>query len=769
MEPNDVMSSGGDDTGAMSNPMPSSLGVAPNLDKSKQETPDKADNIINNPDGSVDEDKSADTSTWTNVPTVQDLKKDFDNSKSSHDTQMQDIQKWTDLMEVSGKYKPKVSKGMSSIQPKLIRRQAEWRYAALTEPFLGSDKLFKVSPATYGDVDAAKQNELVLNWQFRTKINRVKFIDEFVRTTVDEGTSIIRVGWDRYTNKVKETLPIFEYYGLSSQQEQQVFQQILQFRQSDPNLFFNTSPPEVQAAFEYYEETGQPNYAVKVGEEVTEVDKIIENKPIVELLDPNNVYIDPSCNGDLDKALFVVISFETNKAELLREPDRYSNLDKINFDEGNLNDPNHTTTTPDNYNLEDVNRRKVIAYEYWGYFDVYDNGILVPIVATWIGDTIIRLERNPYPDNKLPFVVVPYLPVKRSLYGQPDAELLEDNQKVLGAVTRGLLDLLGKSANAQQGFAKGILDGTNKKRFQEGEDYEFNPNIPVNMGFIEHKYPEFPQSAMYMLNMQNQEAEALTGVKAFSGGISGESYGEVAAGIRGALDAASKREMAILRRLAKGISDLGSKIIAMNSVFLSEKEVIRVTDNEFVNINREDLKGNFDLMVDISTAEVDNQKSQDLAFMLQTLGNTIDPKITYTILSKIADLKRIPDLAHTLANYTPPPPDPMEEQMKQLQMQNLSLNNQLLQSQIQLNGVKATEVNTKAQSNAVDTQLNASGVNQQRDLSNKLKLKNAEAHNKQMLEISKGINKPIKEGDTPPDIDTALGLARVSQDMNQGE
>ncbi|MFP3693873.1 hypothetical protein, partial [Burkholderia sp. SIMBA_048] len=76
------------------------------------------------------------------------------------------------------------------------------------------------------------------------------------------------------------------------------------------------------------------------------------------------------------------------------------------------------------------------------------------IVATWIGDTLIRMEKNPFPDQKLPFIIIPYLPVKREAFGEPDAELLEDNQKILGAVTRGMIDLLGRSANGQQGFAK---------------------------------------------------------------------------------------------------------------------------------------------------------------------------------------------------------------------------------------------------------------------------------------------------------------------------
>ena len=44
-----------------------------------------------------------------------------------------------------------------------------------------------------------------------------------------------------------------------------------------------------------------------------EVDKILENRPTIDVMNPENVYIDPSCGGDMDKAMFIVVSFETLK------------------------------------------------------------------------------------------------------------------------------------------------------------------------------------------------------------------------------------------------------------------------------------------------------------------------------------------------------------------------------------------------------------------------------------------------------------------------
>lgn len=166
--------------------------------------------------------------------------------------------------------------------------------------------------------------------------------------------------------------------------------------------------------------------------------------------------------------MFAIVSFETCKADLLKEKDRYHNLNKIDWQSSApVNEPDHATTTPQEFQISDPMRKRVVAYEYWGFWDIEGNGVLEPIVATWIGSTLIRLEKNPYPDGKLPFVLIPYMPVKRDMYGEPDAELLGDNQAVLGAVMRGMIDLLGRSANGQRGMPKGMLDALNSRRYRK--------------------------------------------------------------------------------------------------------------------------------------------------------------------------------------------------------------------------------------------------------------------------------------------------------------
>ena len=703
---------------------------------------------------------------WANEPSVTNVKEDLEQAKAFHDAQVTKVRRWNDLSAVSGSARPPQVKGRSSVQPKLIRRQAEWRYAALTEPFLGTENIYKVSPVTFEDTDSAKQNGTLLNWQFRTKLNKVKFIDDYVRSVVDEGTAIVRLGWKRDTVTIKKKVPVFTHYELTSEEEAQMFQQALTASQEDPRTFNETAPEELKACIDYYLEQGVPTSAQITGEQIVDEEKIIENCPTVEVMNLSNVYIDSTCNGDLKKALFVIVSFETNKAELLKEPKKYkkAQLDLIDWNSSNVAAvPDHETTTSDTNQFSDALRRKVVAYEYWGYYDIDKTGVLSPIVCTWIGNVMIRMEKSPFATG-CPFVLVPYSPVKRSLYGEPDAELLEDNQKILGAVTRGMIDLLGRSAHGQQGFAKGMLDPLNRRRYENGQDYEFNPNVHPANGLIEHKFPEIPQSALLMLNLQNQEAEALTGVKSFSGGISGEAYGKVATGIRGALDAASKREMAILRRLAQGMVEIGNKIIAMNAELLTDKEVVRVTNEQFVEIKRDDLPGNFDLEVDISTAEVDNAKSEDLAFMLQTLGPNMDQSITMMLLAEIATLKRMPMLAHKLKTWKPPEPSPEETEMQQLAMEKARKEVELLASEIALNNAKAEEALAKKDQTNLDYVEQETGTKHEREMQKQ----RAQSQGNQNLQVTKALTAAKKEGEKGPDIEAAIGFNQISDRLTDG-
>ena len=606
---------------------------------------------------------------WKNAPTIANLKQDLLDAQPVHDAQEAQISEWLDNLNVTGKAKVQTPKGNSAIVPKLIRKQAEWRYAALSEPFLSTEDVFNVRPITWEDRRAAQQNQLVLNHQFNTAIDKTRFIDEYVRAAVDEGTVIVRVGWEFIEEEYTGTFPEVEYR--VNPEFAPMHEHLAQMKQQSPSQYDTDVPEELKMAHDLTVEQGQPIEPVIIGQKEEKRMRTVANRPTLEVCDYRNVIIDPTCMGDIDKAGFVVYSFESSLSQLEKDG-KYKNLDNINISNSSiLGVPDHHSSDGSKtFNFSDEPRKKFVVYEYWGFWDIDGTGVVKPFVAAWVGNTLIRLEENPYPDKKIPFVVEQYLPVRKSIYGEPDGALLEDNQKVIGAVTRGMIDIMGKSANGQTGVRKDMLDATNRRKFDKGQDYEFNVNVDPRQGVHMHTYPEIPASAQFMLSLQNMEAESLTGVKAYSQGVSGQGLGDVAAGVRGALDAASKRELGILRRLSNGIIKVGRKIISMNAEFLSDTEVVRVTNDEFVMVRKDDLPGHFDLRLSISTAEEDNNKAEQLAFLLQTVGPNSDPAMMKIILSDIAKLRKMPDLAKKIEAYQPQP-NPLAQEKAQLEIELL--------------------------------------------------------------------------------------------------
>lgn len=684
---------------------------------------------------------------WSTPPTISDLKQNFRDSQPYHDLYEGKRQEYIAHLNIEGSVKLKKREGFSSVQPKLIRKHAEWRYAALTEAFLSNQVMYKLHPRTFKDTLTTSQNEVLLNYQWNNQLNKTAFVDELVRTAVDEGTVFVRTGWVTESEEVTKMVPQYEFYPASMREQVEELQKAAQLQQTDPYAFSQHVPEHIQQAIALTEQQGQPIYPVYIGDEEVVEEVLVRNQPTVEVCNSANCFVDPSCNGDLDKAEFFIYSFETSRSALKKEG-RYSNLDSIKVSTSSiLSAPDHTVVGDQSFEFKDDARQKFVAYEYWGYWDVDGSGITTPFVATWVGDTLIRLEENPYPDKKIPFVSCQYLPVRKELYGEPDGALLQDNQAIVGAVTRGAIDLLARSANSQEGMRQDALDAVNKRRYKKGENYEFNPNIgDPRSAMIQHQYPEIPNSVGLMLTLQNNEAESITGVKPYSGGMSGDALGKTATGVRGVLDAATKRETGILRRFATLMTEVGKKLIAMNGEFLSDEEVVRITDEDFVAIRREGLRGNYDIEVTIATAEEDNAKAQELAFMLQTMGNTLPFDMSKLVLADIARLRKMPSLAKRIEDYSPEP-DPTQQMMQQLELQKLQLENQKLQmelgkiqSDMHLNQAKAQESMVKSGNIQSDTDLKnldfveqQTGVKHARDVNQN----KAQAEGNMALEILK--------------------------------
>jgi len=584
------------------------------------------------------------------------LKADF-RSTESFKSEL-DIKRLQWVKEYNGEPYGNEKKGRSAIVSQDIRKQNEWQFPSLIEPFVSAPEIVNCTPITFDDKEGAVQAEHLLNYQFCRGFNRYLFMSQMIKVFQREGTVVVRTGWEFKEEVTKEMVPT--------------------------PVMPELDPMMVGEAIRRGYEIPQPEPMMVMQEQ--EVRKTILNRPTAEVVDNIDVFVDPTCRGDISDAQFVIYRFKSSLSRL-KEDGRYKNLDKISSDTyQNDNSLYEEVNTAKNFAFTDDPRKEFEVFEYWGNVDRNGDGIAEPIVATWVHDTLIRMEDNPYPDQEIPFVSVAMSAEPFSLNGVANAELLSVPQKVKTSILRGVIDNMSKSNNGQKGIKNGALDPINRKKFLNGQDFEFNgtPN-----DFWDGSY-----------NLMSNDVEALTGVKSFSGGIGGSSLGNTATAVNGALNSTAKREIDLVRNLAEnGVKPILRKWLSYSSEFLDPEEVVRITSEQFVEIKRDDLKGNIDIDITISTAETDTQKSQELSFMLQTMGQSLPFDMTKMILSEIADLKKMPALAKNIREYEQQP-DPYAEEMKQLEKQKLA--------------AEVSERESRANENQVDMELKSAKASNER-------------------------------------------------------
>ena len=634
---------------------------------------------------------------WPNEPSIKDLQNDYKNASEVQEELRANLEHYA-LIRAGGKALT-VKPGKSTTRPKLVRKTNEWKYPALSEPFLNTDRMFEVRPRTFEDGPGAEQNELLLNYQWATKVNKIKLVGDIIRTIVDDGTIVVKSGW-----KVKKEL-------VKEEQEQPIYASPEQTLVMLEQLVVSgqMSPDEAAAIMENGEQ-------LPIGTEIVEVEveKLVENHPTYEVCDTSNVLIDPTCEGDIEKAGFVIYEYDTNWAELVSKEyiedtetgevsGVYRNLDKVkDKHSGETLYDDFKTDAYNNFKFQDKARKKLRAYEYWGFWDVEDKGVLTPIVATWVNDVLIRLEENPFPHKKLPFSTAQYMPVRKSNHGEPDAAILEDAQEGLGKLIRATHDITAEQAVGQEFIDERLFPGqTQKNAYEKGNTVYITGGIDPKKAIYKKSIEPVPNTVFQMMNMYNADGESLSGTKAFTGGISGNALGDSVGGARSALDAQSKRELDILRRISALFKDMASKTIAMNQAYLEPEQVIRVTNSEFVTIDRDEIAGEYDLIVDVSTPEKDDDKAQKLMTMLQTNQANMDMELQKFFYGQLLKLWKMPDAAKQVEQFQAQP-DPMAVQEHEMQMETLRLQQIELQKKIEEADSRIAERVSRAEENELD-------------------------------------------------------------------
>jgi hypothetical protein len=216
---------------------------------------------------------------------------------------------------------------------------------------------------------------------------------------------------------------------------------------------------------------------------------------------------------------------------------------------------------------------------------------------------------------------------------------------------------------------------------------------------------------MQVIEMETKDAQALSSIVPFSASNAGTSISNTATGIKSAMDATSKRELSVLKRLSNGlIQHMGRLTIANMQAFLEPEKVMRITEDEFITVSREDIQGEFDITLDIRTPEKDAADAQQMMTLLQTGIANVDPRVTNIMLSDLLRLWKRPQVAKMVEELPPPEPSQEEQELMAMNKENARLQNEFLKMQITNMAKDIEEADGRLSERASRTEENAADI-----------------------------------------------------------
>jgi len=230
--------------------------------------------------------------------------------------------------------------------------------------------------------------------------------------------------------------------------------------------------------------------------------------------------------------------------------------------------------------------------------------------------------------------------------------------------------------------------------YQAGNDARYQANVDPKMAIFQANVEKVDPSVFQMIDLYMKDGEQMTGVNG-SGGNGSSGVYQNQASVRSSMDASSKRELGILRRFVTQVfNDMGRKTVQNQQEFASQEEMLRITDKEFTVVRRDDLQGEFDLTIDVSTPEAESEKAERLNMLMQTNQANMDPALQKIFYTEILRLWKMPEAEKAVEEFEPQP-DPAAEEMKQLQLEKARLELQEVQIRMAETGKKIEDMDSK--------------------------------------------------------------------------
>ncbi len=619
----------------------------------------------------------------TNEELIDLVDHDISGAMSPHNDQVEQVSEWISAYDGDPIGNEDPSK--SQIVWKLIRKQGETLISNLAKPFLGAHEIVDLDPLTSKDALKAPIYTKIVNHFWSKEMNNNTFVKSISRLAVKEGTTFIRVGWDKKVEENKEIVP----GNIPQQMVERLMSQGAEIRKLEDGRL------EIKKT------------------------KILHNKPTAKPLRLEDVYFDPTADS-FEEIKFFAFDFVTSISELRNQEHLYPKeaVDKLEKEIASQDDMQHNSYEESHqynrysFEFQDNPRKKVRLTEYWGEWDFEGDGKTESgmCLTAKYGEkrVLIRMEKNKLPFKEKPFICIPLVEKEFSVYGDALASMIEDEQNFYTSIVRGIIDNMAMSNNGTKFVRKNALDSTNFQRMLDGERVvEVNTNESINATIMDGSFNQLPSDVYNTLALIENQSESLTGVSKMMQGISSTEMKASSANFSAVMSQSQIRLLDMTTSVTNGLRRMFYMWISMAVEYLSFEEiqditgyyipemkvretkriatemgleelpeeqqreamalVIREVEDLF---NMKDLK--YDIKMKVGTDGLKEIKIAQTNMLMQQLPGLIqmgaaDPKLAQLLLGDMMENMDRPDLAKIAIEYQAQP-DPMQQEMQKAEL-----------------------------------------------------------------------------------------------------
>lgn len=446
-----------------------------------------------------------------------------------------------------------------------------------------TDEPVKISPQGSEDMELANKMQLLLNYQVVQQNDYSEIMEKVTIDSLVTGMGIIKCTWDKEI-KSEEFIDIFD----------------------EQSLYWFKSNQDIKIKSIEYNGVGKSGLNYYTATYTKDI--VVKNQPVYSRIDYRELFFDPTAKNTDEVKYYIHRRLVT--ADYLK---RQSDLGIFNKDEVTyiLNNQFETGaytvidyddddkidyTTYQTNNEYNKSLDTMMLYEFWGKFDINQDGYLEDVIISFVGDRILSVQENTY--KMYPFFIFnPYYNTDNIL-GKSISELISSVQNIKTVLTREYLLNVRKNNNRKI-FYK--LDNfINPLQLETDEQFvALNSEADPRNVFITEPYDVMSNNIQNLISYFDNEAQKISGISDLKGGVRSSGSGTATeATIK--YEASNSKIQLIAVHFSLVMKELYKFIIFQNKQFLDNSITLRLF-NHNIDINPLDFSNvEFDLNVSVN-------------------------------------------------------------------------------------------------------------------------------------------------------------------------